>query len=116
MNLRHVVAATFLAIAACATPSPEPSDPNASVEIPVIDNDSTAPVGELDVVDVPEVSEVEVTPVRDEVVCRRERSTGTHRAERVCRRRSQDPRSSAKAKETFESLRQIQNTPPAGRK
>lgn len=108
MNRLHIVAATFLGIAACATSGPEPSDSNATAEIPVADDDSMAAVDELEVVDVPEVSKVDITPARDEVICRMEKRTGSHRAERVCRRRSQDPRSAAETKETFEELRRSQ--------
>ena len=94
MNLRHVVAATFvLGITACATSaleqaaSPEPTEPAAVAENSATESGSATAEGELQVVDVPDVSEMPVvaTSQNSELVCRNERQLGTHMRTRVCR-------------------------------
>ncbi len=108
MNRRYVVAAIFLGIAACATSVPESPTPVASAGNSAPDAKSTTPVGEVEVVAIPEVPMVTDVPVRDEVICRMEKRTGTNRATRVCRTRSGNARSARKGKETFEVLRRSQ--------
>jgi len=103
MNQQYVVAAIFLGIAACATSVPESPTPVASAG-----NEATPPVGEVEIVAVPEVPKVADVPVRDEVICRMEKRTGTNRATRVCRTRSGNKKSAREGKETFEVLRRSQ--------
>ena len=94
MNRQYVVAATFLGIAACATPGPETPVPGAKVETSVITSTPTAAEGEFEDVDVPELPKKAnipaqaSIPVLNELVCRRERTTGSHRVTRVCRTRT----------------------------
>ena len=108
MNRRYVVAAIFLGIAACATSGPESPTPVANAGSPATDSKSTTPVGEVEIVAIPEVPMVTDVPVRDEVICRMEKRTGTNRAVRVCRTRSGNARSARKGKATFEVLRRSQ--------
>ena len=108
MNRQCVVAALFLGIAACVTSVPQSQESGAEARNSATTNDSTTPASEMVVIDIPEVSEVANVPGQDEVVCRLEKRTGTHRATRVCRSRSQIARSSREARETFEVLRKSQ--------
>lgn len=106
MIRRCAVTTVFLAVTACATSGPEVPEPVASAEAPVT-NGSPAP-GDVDVAEIPEVPEMTDIPVRDEVVCKMEKRTGTNRAVKVCRSRSNISRGSTEAKETFEVLRRSQ--------
>lgn len=108
MNRQYAVAAVFLGIAACATSVPQSQESGAEAGNSATTGNSTTPAIEMAVVNVSEESEVANVPVQDEIVCRMERRTGTHRATRVCRSRSQIARSSRDGKETFETLRQSQ--------
>lgn len=108
MNRRFVMAATFLGIAACATSGPESPEPGAEAGISVTNDISTMTAGEVEAVDIPEVSSVAEIPVQDEVICRMERRTGTHRAKRVCRSRSSIEKTAIDAKQRFEVLRRSQ--------
>ena len=108
MNRIYLVGAVFLCIAACASSGPEPvstaavaqsaaSSPAisaASEPVPTASEPSTAD-GELHVVDVPDVTPVAQTvapsdtPDPDELICKRTRTTGSHRMTRVCMTRAQ---------------------------
>jgi hypothetical protein len=103
---RYAVTTVFLAVAACATSSPEVPESIASAEAPVTNSDPAT--GDVDVAEIPEVPKVTDIPVRDEVVCRMEKRTGTNRAVKVCRSRSNISRGATEAKETFEVLRRSQ--------
>ncbi len=95
MNLQFVVAATILGIAACATPGPETPVPGGKVETSVITSTPTVAEGELEDADVPEVPKMANIPAQasnpnpNELICRRERTTGSHRVTRLCRRRAE---------------------------
>ncbi len=95
MNRQFVVAATILGIAACATPGPETPVPSAKVETSVITSTPTVAEGEFEDIDVPEVPKMTNIPAQasnpdpNELICRRERITGSHRVTRVCRKRAQ---------------------------
>ena len=102
------MSAAFLCIAACATPGPETPEPIVKVESATTNDTPPANPGEVVVAEIPEVPKVTDSPVRDEVVCRMEKRTGTKRAKRVCRSRSSINRAAAEAKETFEDLRKSQ--------
>ncbi len=114
MNRHYVVAAFFLGIAACATSVPQSQESgaearnSATTSNTATTSNSATPASEMVVIDVPKVSEVAIVPGQDEVVCRMERRTGTHRKTRVCRSRSQIARSSIEARESFEVLRKSQ--------
>ena len=108
MIRRYVVAALFLGIAACVTSVPQSQDSGAKARSSTTDSNSTTAAGEMEVIDIPEVRNVAIVPGQDEVICRLEKRTGTNRATRVCRSRSQNARSAREAKETFEILRRSQ--------
>ena len=108
MNRRYVVAAIFLGIAACATSGPESPTPVANAGSSATDSKSKTPAGEVEIVAIPEVPMVTDVPVRNEVICRMEKRTGTNRATRVCRTRSGNARSAREGKEAFEVLRRSQ--------
>ncbi len=110
MNRRYVVAATFLGIAACATPSPESPVPGAKDETSVIISNLTAAEGEIEDVDVQEVPKVANTPDTNGLVCQRERITGSHRLTRVCRTRAEIERRRKEDQAMIEKLR----TKPVG--
>ena len=105
MNRRYLVAATFLGIAACATSGPESPEPAANVENAATNTDTTPVEGQLEVVDVPEVPfSTNVPPPEDEIVCRRERPTGTYIARKVCRMRAQIEATRDTAQNTLDDL------------
>ena len=105
----------FLVLAACASSSPKAGGPGVNTESAVTaypltvsgtassaNGIATAPDGDpagadsgLHVIDVPEVAQEATAPPQasvakaDEVVCRREKTTGSHRVTRICRTRAQ---------------------------
>ena len=89
MNRRYVMATTFLGIAACATSGPESPVPVAKVETPTTTSSPTAAESVIEVVDVPKVPKTVIIPAQSQVVCHKEKPTGSHRVIRVCRTRSQ---------------------------
>ncbi len=89
MNRRYAVAATFLGIAACATSGSESPEPGASAGNSVPNSNSTATVGEVEVVDIPEVPKAANIPARNEVICHREHRPGSKITRRVCRTRAE---------------------------
>jgi len=93
MNRRHVVAIAFLGIAACTTSGPESPVPGAKAETSVITSDPTATEGEAEgVIEQDGVSEAPVeTTVADgdELICRREKLTGSRIATTVCLTRAE---------------------------
>ena len=110
MNRRYVVAATFLGIAACATSGPDSPVPGAKVETSVITSNPTAAEGEFEDVDVPKVPKVANIPAQasipdpNELVCRREKTTGSHRVTRVCRTRVEVERRRAADQEAIKKI------------
>jgi hypothetical protein len=95
MNRRNLVILAFLGIAACATSGPESPVTTAKVEPPANTGDPAATEGVIDDVDAPKVPKAESLPTstnastQSQVVCRRERTTGSHRLTRVCRTRAE---------------------------
>lgn len=108
MYRRFCLAVILLSVTACATSGPEQETIVASADEPVRNSALTTTTGDVEVAEVPEVPKVTDVPVRDEVVCTRERRTGTNRVEKVCRSRSSINRTATEAKETFEILRRSQ--------
>lgn len=94
--IRGFVAGTVLLIlAGCASSPPEPTAQVAATTAPASSNPITAVSKneaqqvDLHVVDVPEVPEAAAVaavgaPAEDELVCKRIRTTGSHRLTRVC--------------------------------
>jgi len=101
---RFSIAAISVCIGACASSGPEAPAPAetavvpattvaapASVDATATDQPSAAPAGEIHELDAPGVEmTAKALPgdESDEIICRRERETGTKMSKRVCRRRS----------------------------
>ena len=108
-----------LSIAACASSGPEtpervtskvaPEEPAAAVGATQIAGDNEATEGELEVIDVPEVPKTAkvAAPVvahSDQLVCKRIRTTGSHRVTRVCRTRAEIEAARAEAQNMMRGL------------
>lgn len=110
MNQRLVVAVTFLGVAACATSGPESPVTGAKVETAVISSKPTAAEGEFEDVDVPDVprmaniSAQADIPDPNELICRREKTTGSHRVTRVCHKRVDIERRRAADQEAIKKI------------
>jgi hypothetical protein len=112
MNKRYAVATFFLGIAACATTVPQPPETIAQAGDSASNSNSTKAVDEIEIADIPEIPKRTDVPVRDDVICQMERRTGTNRARRVCRTRSQNAKSAREGKKAFEDLRKSQTGYP----
>jgi len=77
------------------TPTPATEDVLVVVDIPE-DSATTAEAGDLDM------------PAPSELVCVRERRTGSHRARKICRSRAQIAKEELEGKDTFEDLHRSQ--------
>lgn len=85
-----LITATILGITACATSGQEPPESATNTENANINADMTAVEAQLEIVDVPGVAvSANIPPSEDEIVCRKERRTGTYIAKTVCRTRAQ---------------------------
>ena len=112
-----------IGISACAASGPDSSHPVAKAENATesatestTESATPAPATEdvITVVDIPEesatpteASDLDV-PVRSDLVCVRERRTGSHRARKVCRSRAQIAKEEQEGKDTFEDLHRSQ--------
>ena len=108
MIRQYILTASFLAVAACATTGPKLPEAVASADQPVTDSVPASSTGNVEVAEIPEVAKVTDIPVRDEVVCKMEKRTGTNRRTKVCRSRSSINRSSEEGKKKFDDLRRSQ--------
>jgi hypothetical protein len=110
MNRRHVVAIAFLGIAACTTSGPESPVPGAKAETSVITSDATA--GEAEgVIEQVGVSEAPVETTiadGDELICRREKLTGSRIATTVCLTRAEREQIREVAQGNFEANKRSQ--------
>jgi hypothetical protein len=115
---RHwLIVMISIGISACAASGPNSSRPDAKAEAASESTtENTAPATEdvIVVVDIPgesatpaEASELDV-PAQSNLVCVRERRTGSHRARKVCRSRAQIAKEEQEAKDTFEDLHRSQ--------
>jgi len=112
MNRRHVLAAVYLGISACATSGPELPTPDAKVESSVITSDPTAADDEIHSIDAPEVPKTanfakpaESPGQPGEIICRDEQRTNSHPKPRVCRTRLEIEEMSKEAQARFRRLR-----------
>lgn len=120
MNRTYLVAAIFLGLAACASTGPEPVATVAPVPTAVASqsiptaNEPVAEESELHVVDVPEIAQVaqlahhtpqENTPDPDELICKRIKTTGSHRVTRVCMTRAEIEQRRAESRAMIDNLR-----------
>lgn len=96
MSRRHVVAIAFLGLAACTTSGPELPVPGAKAETSVTIGDPTATEGKAEgVIEQAGVSEAAVeTTIEDpnELICTKERLTGSRIPTRVCLTRAERER------------------------
>ena len=108
MIRQYILIASFLAAAACTTTDPKLPEAVASAEQPTIESAPESSTGSVEVVEIPEVAKATDIPVRDKIVCKMEKRTGTNRATKVCRSRSSISRSSEEGKKAFDDLRRSQ--------
>ena len=122
MNRQYVVAAIFLGIAACATSGPESPVLGAKVDTEMTTIDPTASDGVIEMLDAPAVPMVANVsgeadnPDKNALVCRREKSTGSHRVTRVCRTRAEIERRRAEDQNAFNDIRSKPVGPAVGRR
>lgn len=119
MTRHWLIVMISISISACAASGPDSSRPDAKAENAsesTTESATPAPATEdvIVVVDIPgesttpaEASDSDM-PVRSELVCVRERRTGSHRARKVCRSRAQIAKEELEAKETFKDLHRSQ--------
>lgn len=95
-----VIGAVVTGLVGCASSPPQTSAPAVSAgtvnsDTSAVSSDPTASSGELHVIEVPKVAQTaevapqQGTPHGDELVCRREKTTGSHMVTRICRTRAQ---------------------------
>ena len=89
MNRRYVVAVAFLGIAACTTSGPESAVTGAKAETSVITSNPTAAEGVIEQVDVPEVPMQTTNSDEDDLICTREKLTGSRISKTVCLTRAE---------------------------
>jgi hypothetical protein len=115
MNRRHVVAIAFLGIAACTTSGPESPVPGATAETSVITSDAAE--GEAEgVIEQVGVSEAPVeTTIADseELICTKERLTGSRIPTKVCLTRAERDRIRQVAQDNFEADRRKPGSNPS---
>jgi len=106
MNWRYIMAVSVFGIAACAASGPELPDSGAASPDTVADTApaSAATVDELEFADAPNAPETVVIREPDEVICRMERRTGSHRAQRICRSRADIDREAEQGRDRFDDL------------
>jgi len=92
MNRRHVVAIAFLGIAACTTSGPESPVTGAKAETSVITSNPTAAEGVIEQVGVPEAPMETTIADEDELICTKERLTGSRIPTKVCLTRAERER------------------------
>ena len=88
MKTLFLVAAAWLGIAACVTSGPESPEPAAGTNKPVTNGNSTKAAGQLEVGELPKVSDSVSIPTQALVICRKERPTGSYISKPVCRTRT----------------------------
>ena len=85
--------ATFIGVVGCASSAPQTTASGrgsvdaAKAAITVVADIETDSV--IEVIDIPVVAKTATMAQRDEWICHTEQTTGTHRREKVCRRRSE---------------------------
>lgn len=89
MNRRYIVAVAFLGVAGCATSGPEAQVTDATAETPVIASNPAAAEGVIEQVDVQEAPIETTVADEDELICTREKLTGSRIATKVCLTRAE---------------------------
>jgi hypothetical protein len=117
--------ALLLSLVACASSSPEPTAQFAAVApadsgVPAVIGQAEAADGGLHVVDVPEAPKAANpaaaagTPPEDELVCKRIKTTGSHRMTRVCWTRADIEARRASDKQSMDAMRRRPSSNTAG--
>jgi hypothetical protein len=114
-----IAGAVLMSLAGCASSPPESAardtaatPVNGASSVAASDSDASADA--LHVVDVPEVPKVaaaaaqQSAPAEEELICRREKTTGSHRTTRICWKRSEIEK---RREEDQQMIRSIQSTP-----
>ena len=112
---RILVAAISIFIGACASSGPEAPAPavtasSASVDAVAPDNPSAPPAGDLQGEDAPDMPQtVSASPENDpdELICRRERETGSRFTTKICRTRAEIEAMEAQAQESIRDMTKI---------
>jgi len=84
--------AVFIAVAGCASSAPQATASGATATNTasgVVANVDSGSDDVVDVIEVPTVAKTAVVDKGDEMVCHRERMTGSHRFEKICRTRAE---------------------------
>lgn len=108
-STKILTVAILASLAACVTPNPELIQNAPSAAMPQTDGDATATASGLQEVNLQNIEAKEIplannTGSPDEMVCRRERVTGSHMPVRICRTRAQ---ADAEQRGAQEFLRQV---------
>ena len=110
-----MLALSVTALAACSTAPPAAQESEPQTHQSESDGgqsaseDKVAAVGDINqAAAASEPGITDMPPRGDEVICVRERRTGSNRAKKVCRTRAEIERDRIEGKETFEGMRQAQ--------
>ncbi len=105
-STKILMVAMLASLAACVTPNLEPTQNTPSAAMPQMDGDAAPTASGLQEVNLQniEAKEVPLANAPDEMVCRRERVTGSHMTVRTCRTRAQ---ADAERRGAQEFLRQV---------
>jgi hypothetical protein len=109
---RILVAAISVFIGACASSGPEAPVPavttsSASVDAVASDNPSAPPAGDLQDLATPQTASASPASDPDEIICRRERETGSNFTTRICRTRAEIEAREAQDQEILRGMGKI---------
>ena len=117
-STKILTVAMLASLAACVTPNPEPIQNAPSAAMPQSDGDATATASGLQEVNLQNIEAKEIplannTGSPDEMVCRRERVTGSHITVRTCRTRAQADAEQRGAQEFLREVGSVQGEGPS---
>jgi len=109
MTRLYISVAVIAGLAGCAASAPDmPVSDSGAVPVAVVsDEGETQGSDVIHVVEVPAVAKTGaevVVPAHDELICHRERLTGTHRVERICRFKSDIDESRKATQRTLQEM------------
>ena len=112
MTGRILLIAMMLGIAACASsgsdaPAPETMSSSAGADAMATDGSDSGPGGSIDDIDAPNAEQTASVSDYDpnEVICRREKETGSRFVRKVCRTRAEMEQMEAEAQEATRMMR-----------
>ena len=115
MNRRYIAAVAFLSIAGCATSGPEAQVADATAETPVITSNPAAVEGVMEQVDLQEAPIETTVADEDELICTREKLTGSRIATKVCLTRAEREKMQGTLKALWMAPRGAQGQTPDNR-